>query len=204
MSSLFPPKKHGKDICTATCIFLFFSGVCAQNAPDYQFAASSGTYTALSGATTVTVSNADDGYYNGIPMGFNFIFGGVADYTDIHVSTNGWLTLGTSSSNNAISAGNTGSTNNFTVPPLAVPIIAPLWDNNSLTSTTNISYATSGTSPNRVTTVQYSNVKCTFNATSANIQFQVKFYETTNVIRFVYQPLGEAIPPTGRPGCRSV
>ena len=97
---------------------LTISTLKSQTAANYTFAASSGTYTALSGATSVTVTGSaspgavDDGKYNGIAIGFNFTFGSII-YTHIHVSTNGWLTLGTSAATNNIQNLNTGTQNGW-------------------------------------------------------------------------------------------
>ncbi len=185
------PLRPSFKLLISLLFILINSGIRAQNATNYAFTANSGSYVSLTGATPVTVANtADDGRFNGIPIGFNFTYGSTITYTHIHVSTNGWITLGTSAGANTISTALTGTLNDFTSPPSSLPVIAPLWDNNALSSTTGISYLTSGSSPNRVTTVQYSNVKCTFNAAVANIEFQVKLYESSNKIEFVYHTLG--------------
>ena len=42
---------------------------------------------------TRTAGTADEGYYNSLPIGFSFVFGGTA-YTTFSASTNGWLTFG--------------------------------------------------------------------------------------------------------------
>lgn len=104
----------------ATLFFL----LCAQNVfgqsiTNYTFSATSGSYTALTGATTATrsVGTNDEGAYNSIPIGFTFIYMG-AQYTTISASTNGWLTFGQSiSSYAATNALTTGGTR---------PLIAPL------------------------------------------------------------------------------
>lgn len=178
-------------ICACVCFCCFFSTLYSQTAASYVFTPSSSSYVPLTMATTATISGTvDEGYFNGIPMGFNFAYCGTNNYTLINVSTNGWMTLGTSTANNNIGPGNTGAVNNFTSPPLSAPIIAPLWDNNALTSNTDISYKHSGTAPNRITTVEYRRVKCTFNATPANVEFQVVFHETSGVIQFKYRVMG--------------
>ena len=67
----------------------------AQTITNYSFAASSGTFTVLSGATTATGtgSTVDEGHWNGIPIGFDFWYMGIR-YTTVSPSTNGWITLG--------------------------------------------------------------------------------------------------------------
>ncbi|MDB5272823.1 MAG: hypothetical protein JWO58_1190, partial [Chitinophagaceae bacterium] len=128
----------------------------AQTLTNYTFAASSGTFTALSGATTASLSagNTDNGDYNSLPIGFNFIYMGTT-YTTLSASTNGWLSLGstvpgTGSYGNANNLAN-GSANS------PRPIIAPLWDDINVTG--GVSYLTAGNSPNRTFTIQYLGVK---------------------------------------------
>lgn len=178
-------------------ILLFSSMGWGQSATNYTFSASSGTYTTLSGATSITPSDIDDGFFNGIPIGFNFVMNGTT-FTHAHVSTNGWMTLGTSSSNNTISS----STASNSLTSLAnSPTIAPLWDDIALSSINGISYLLSGSSPNRVLTIQYNNVKWRYDATSAVLSFQVNFYETSNSINFIYNPeAGNTVSPSASIG----
>lgn len=155
----------------------------------YSFSASSGTYTPLSGGTAVTFSAGtspylDEAYYNGIPIGFSFVFSGTS-YTHAHVSTNGLATLGTSATNNTLSS--TGLTNSFASGTYGNPILAPLWDDLAITNnSSDVSYQTTGTAGSRVFTIQYSNVKWQYDAAGAVINFQIQLYEGTNVIKYVY------------------
>lgn len=152
---------------TCLLILLFSSIGWGQTATSYTFSASSGTYTTLSGATSITPSDIDDGYYNGIPIGFNFVMNGT-NFTHAHVSTNGWMTLGTSSSNNTISS----STASNSLTSLAnSPTIAPLWDDLALSDLSGISYVTTGSSPNRIFTIQYNNVKWNYQASNPVMSF---------------------------------
>lgn len=50
----------------------------------------------------------------------------------------------------------------------------------------SLSYKTEGSAPNRVFTAQYSNVEWNYLATGAVISFQVKLYEASGVVEFVY------------------
>jgi hypothetical protein len=73
-------------------------------------------------------------------------------------------------------------------------VIAPLWDDLAVAATTdslrNIKYHVSGSAPNRVLTVEFANMRWNYNAPAANANFQVKLYETTNVIEFIYGTFG--------------
>jgi hypothetical protein len=116
-------------------VFVFISAVSfGQTAAQYTMTPTSGTYTALTTPTAVTVSAADDGFFNGIPIGFSFTFAGTA-YTQINVATNGYMTLGTVGTPNNISTATTANSLTGTIP---FPIIAPLWDDLALSSTTGI------------------------------------------------------------------
>lgn len=72
-------------------------------------------------------------------------------------------------------------------PPLT--FIAPWWDSlwKSSTSTVQqIKYQVTGTTPNRVLTIEWKNVEHYDDIASKHFSFQVKLYETTGQIRFAY------------------
>ncbi len=192
---------------TKTLLSLFVLAFCCftkvSSQVNYTFSASSGTYTLISGGTAVTLVNAgvtdatttDEGFANNIPIGFTFNYNGV-DYTTVHINTNGFLALGT-----PFTPANGYYENDLfegpIVLPSARPVIAPLWDDLDVTAANNISYSTSGTAPNRVFTVQYSNVVWDYSGSAGPvISFQVKFNETSNVIQFIYQQETAAIVNT--------
>jgi hypothetical protein len=151
----------------------------AQNITNYSFAPSAGTFTPISGGTVVPLSGGsfDDGYYNSLPIGFNFIYMGVS-YNNFSASTNGWMTLGQPitlpASANALATGVTR------------PVIAPLWDDNEMDLGT-LTYQTSGTVGNQVLTIEWLNVKWRLTATAPVVSFQVKLYEATGAVQFVYR-----------------
>lgn len=76
-------------------LYLFSTLIFTQSVTNYSFSASSGTYTSLTGSTTATRSsgNNDEGAYNGILIGFTFVYMGLP-YTSVSLSTNGWMTFG--------------------------------------------------------------------------------------------------------------
>ena len=81
------------------CLLLFFfaSSVKAQTVTNYAFAATSGTYTSISGTGTVLLGNSatanDDGVSAATPIGFNFIMNGKV-YSHFAACVNGWVRLG--------------------------------------------------------------------------------------------------------------
>ncbi|MGE5441148.1 MAG: hypothetical protein ACM3UR_14940, partial [Bacteroidota bacterium] len=146
---------------------------------NYKFSSAPGTFTALSGAnpfTWVAGATADEGYTNATEIGFSFNYAG-KDYTQFQVSTNGFLRFGADLAN---------ATKADALDGVLRQIIAPLWDNLTVGATTDITYLLEGSEPTRVLTVQWNNVKWNSSASAVNAQFQVKLYEGTNKIEFVY------------------
>jgi len=168
------------------CLFLSFKGTL--------FSALNYTESNLSVAfaynTTPTImgelaAGIDDGYTNPYPIGFNFQFGSVV-YTDFIASSNGWMSFNTgvigSDPANQL-AGNATQTANA-----ERPIIAPLWDDLDVSgSGGNVNYKLTGSAPNRVLTVEWKNMMWKNSALGPVISFQVKLYETSNIIDFCYK-----------------
>src|SRR5687768_6777114 len=77
-------------------------------AQHYNFAASSGTFTAVSG-TAVDAIETDDAISGNIPIGFSFNYFGTA-YTELKASSNGFLTFNLTSSDQRSNAFNSFST----------------------------------------------------------------------------------------------
>src|ERR1043165_4001601 len=173
------------------CLLVFFAISNAQP-PNYALQAISGTYTALSGGTSVTLTyngaaNYDDGIAipaNAIPIGFSFNYNGT-NYTTIRPCANGWATF----SSTALTNNTDTWTNNLASGPAANqrPLLAPLWDDNDMGAIDAVTYQLSGSSPNRILTIEWANAKWDFNAALGVMSFQVKLYETSNVIEFVYK-----------------
>ncbi len=131
--------------------------------------------TALTGATSGPTG--DDGNVN-ISIGFPFVYAG-ASYSSLKLSTNGWVSLN--------QTGSLGYLNNdlfTTTVPNAT--IAPWWDDLNDDATSAVYYKTEGTTPNRVFTAEWNRVLTYYTGADARISFQVKLYETTNVIEFHY------------------
>jgi PKD repeat protein len=131
--------------------------------------------TALSGATSGPTG--DDGNSN-VSIGFTFSYAG-NNYTTLKISTNGWLSLN--------QTGTTGYSNAdlFTsTAPNAT--IAAWWDDLSDDATSSVNYTTTGSAPNRVFTGEWNRVLTYYSGATARISFQIKLFETTNVIEFHY------------------
>jgi subtilisin-like proprotein convertase family protein len=150
-----------------------------------------GTFNEVVGGTATSLTaTADDQISASFPIGFNFEYAGTT-YTSLRASSNGLLTFN--------ATGNTGATNNLnTATGSYRPGLAPLWDD--LQCASGVTYQLSGTAPNQVLTVQWLNMEWNFGANASVISFQVKLYETTNVIDFVYRSEAAAGNPTGNDG----
>ena len=154
-------------LATVTSSFAQVSG--------YVFSQTSGTYTEITGGTVLGTATNDDSSFDALNIGFNFTYNN-APFSQISVNANGFMSLGGAvlSSYFALS---TGTSNN---------VIAPLsGDLQGNTTSGELSYLLSGTAPNQVLTVQWKNYR-SFNATGDVNNFQVKLYETSNVIEVVY------------------
>ena len=160
----------------------------------YSFSTGTSTFTTVTGNTNPTLitpfinyGTADEGYANGLPIGFAFDYNGVS-YTQFNVNVNGFLTLGEGFKN---SPDEDYYVNNLTSGALIQnsirPIIAPLWGDHNLVDNANIKYLLTGVAPNRILTVEWSKARWLYSGTAATISFQAKLYETTNVIEFLYK-----------------
>ena len=180
-------------LALAVLIFLHFR-VGAQAVTNYTFAASNGTFTALSSPSSTTwTGSTDDGVSALIPIGFDFWYMGVR-YTNVSASTNGWLALGSVPTDFIY-------TNSLSTGGSPRPVIAPLWDDLDIGATANVTYKTSGAVGARVFTVQYLNVRWNYRALGAVCSFQVNFHEGTGRIEYVYRSdLTLAISPSASIG----
>lgn len=170
-----------------------------------------GTYDDLAGNGTKITTN-----YLGQPMGtvndnssiqnigFTFNFSGT-NFTQFVLNTNGFIKLGTdtvsaSQAVNVLSTTATGATN----------VIYPCNINLQPTGNTEYRVYTSGTAGSQVCTIQFKAV--TDSGCPAcgptdrqfdNMEFQIKLYEATNVIEFVYGSFTASVNPSNffQPNC---
>jgi len=135
-------------------------------------------------------TSGDDNYSRVINLPFTFEYQG-QPVNHFRATTNGALWMDTT-------VLQTGVTNNLSSTSTR-SAIAPYWDdlvvlgNNFANINSCIAYQVTGTAPNRVMTVEWANMEV-FNQSSPNLNYQVKLYETTNNIEFVY---GNMTPFTG-------
>ncbi len=135
----------------------------------YIFTAATGTYTPVTG-TTIAGLNVDDAISAAIPIGFTFVYG-ENNFTQVKVSTNGWIGLGTNFPNSTLLNALAGLNR--------IPVVAPLWDDLTMAAG-NVQYLTTGTAPNRIFTIQYTEARWNFNSVG-RFSFQVRLYENGKI-----------------------
>ena len=134
----------------------------------YSFSATNGAYSPITG--TDAAISSDDAISAAIPLGFSFPYG-ADSFTEIKISSNGWVGLGTSQSSSNLS--------NQLASTSYVPVIAALWDDTSMSSG-NVETLLQGSAPNRVFVVQYNNLKWNYSGDN-QYNFQIRLYESGKI-----------------------
>ncbi len=134
------------------------------------------------GTTYLVGPTRDDSASAVMNIGFNFYYfsGGGTPFTQFSASSNGAMRLGAT----AILGTTIGS--NF---PLATQaIIAPYLSDLKISTLGKVHYKTVGTAPNRTLVVEFLNMKINYSGvqTTYDGTFQVRLYEQSNIIEFVY------------------
>jgi hypothetical protein len=154
--------------------------VSAQNAANYSFAtATSGSLVDMSSGTTLLVAADQDDVASAVtPIGFDFVFQGVA-YSQFSASSNGLIRLGPTAVQTASPYKPLGQA--------GLALIAPYGADQRTHTTGRVHFRVDGTAPNRVLVVEFLNMQANFNAGgAANLTYQALLSETTGVIEFRY------------------
>lgn len=151
---------------------------------NYSFRAFTASFDTIVGGTDDNLVEDDDELGNVISLGFSFDFDGTS-YTHVVASSNGWLSFDTSATSSTL-------TNDLDRSSTAIrPLLAPLWDDLDGRASTGgpskASYATTGSSPNRVFTYEWQRWEWNYSASNAVISFQVKLFEGSDKIEFHYR-----------------
>ncbi|MEP7169512.1 MAG: fibronectin type III domain-containing protein [Bacteroidota bacterium] len=156
------------------------------------------TYTPLAGASPVsswrngtgTPISRDDNLSNNQPIGFPFVYNGVRS-DSFRVSTNGFITFNTTSGATGGGAGAYGYDDAaFTIANGTVTSLAGLYEDMYAPSlTTSIVYKTAGSSPNRILTVEWIDMKHTLDTLNPSLNFQVKLYEADGHLEYIYSTM---------------
>lgn len=144
-----------------------------------------GQPTDMTGATEVIGANVDEGVAGTYPIGFTFNFGGGnlnygpgTDYTDFSVSSNGWMTLGSTAPTDPM------PTNRFD-DATTYPMIAPFWDDMQTGRDGYVRYKTVGTAPNRMLVVEY-RLRRAGAIDGGLYHFEIRLHEGSNIMTFFY------------------
>lgn len=150
-------------------------------AENYCFSASSRTYDNLLSTTDVPnlAASSDDALSSSVALPFTFNFAG-SFYSNIRVSSNGWVTFASPS----ITASQ-NYTNNVSNANLIRPALFALWDDIELTVVPK--YVVSGTAPNRIFKIEFAKQKWDYAGPTDAISFQIWLYEKSNVIEYIYK-----------------
>ena len=191
-SGVVPVTARNSAVETAT---LRENGILAV-ATDYTWSQSTGAYTEITGGTVHGTASNDDTSFNAVSLGFTFNYNGV-DYTQVSIQSNGFAAMGATVSNSYTPL-SSGATNN---------VLSALGrDLQGNGTTSELMSKLEGTAPNRVFTIQWKHYKRYGTAYAGDsFNFQIKLYETTNVVEYVYGPftaVSVTTPPTIQVGLR--
>ncbi|MBM3430197.1 MAG: hypothetical protein FJX99_04340, partial [Bacteroidetes bacterium] len=164
-----------KSLAITLAIFIAGIGsVLGQAVSSYTPLVTSGTYVSIGANGTEILGNVDDGNSSATNIGFTFIMGGQS-FTQFIANSNGHIRLGgTIPQSNSAPLSSTSNT---------YAISAAGRDGRS---TGGVVYFLSGTAPNRVGIIQYTNYDLLWDATTRRVSFQIRLYEGTNVIEIIY------------------
>ncbi len=139
------------------------------------------TYSYNPAPAIVFPGNTNEGISVPINIGFNFVYQGIS-YNQLKISTNGFVTFNL--------AAITGMPSNDLSGNLSRPILAPLWDDLSTSAAGNVNYRL-GPNPTiplkNVLTIEWKLMNWNRTTTQEVISFQLKLYDSTNVIEFLYR-----------------
>ncbi len=178
-------------------VSVFSTELFSQSINNYTVSRNTGiSYTSISSTGTSVPTWRNTGQYSQddnrsifIDIGFDYWYNGVR-YTKFSISTNGFIDFSSSTANGTGTGAYGYQNTRFSNTTPTGLSLAPMYDD--LTAQggvealgNSIKYQTTGSSPNRVLTVEWVNL-AVYNNTTPSINFQVKLYETTGVIEFVY------------------
>lgn len=183
-------------LCSFACLFSLKS-FAQLNYQTGGFSTAASTYTDLgTNGTVVTMTDIDAGHSAPLDIGFTFRFNGT-NYDSLVMYVDGFVKLGRDTASGPLlfttfvqpPAGGPFNSTNPLDTNLIVPFGQDLWDRGGLQAS-EFRIFTTGTVGSRVCTIQWKNVSDKLqNAVTSQydtINFQLKLYETTNWIEFVY------------------
>jgi Secretion system C-terminal sorting domain len=193
-------------------VFIFQGFMSYAQISSYTFSQSNSTYVSITGGSLLGTATNDEEFFtdstnlaggttanggSGFPIGFNFTYNGVV-FDRIGINTNGWISLGQSSSSPAVNMGATAGSNVYT-PISSTSTTTPTQLRNRISALggdlqgqagASLRVQTIGTAPSRTLVVQWTNYKrFGTSGTGDTLTFQIRLVETTNEINIVYDSL---------------
>jgi hypothetical protein len=165
-------------------VVLLLPNVVKASVSNYTFGATSGIYTPITGGT-VLVSGAawDDTTSALLSIPFSFTYNN-AVYTSLSINSNGFITLGATSSSSSYCGLQTSPANS--IAGYGTDLVGA-------SATSSIKYSTIGTAPNRQFVIQWTECKH-WNAVAGNsYTFQIVLNETSNTVQVIW---GAVTSPT--------
>jgi hypothetical protein len=189
----------GTDSLASTQTFnVTFKRVAVPCLTDFSVTRATGiTYTSISStgnsfASWRNTTSIDDNRSAATPIGFTFKYIGV-DYTSFSASTNGFLDFSSSTASGSGTTAYGYQNTQFTATTGTLLALGPLYDDlifpTGTLQTNMMKYQLDGSAPNRVLTVEWIGVRSFSSSGAGNMNFQVKLYETSNRIEFIYGPM---------------
>ncbi len=140
----------------------------------YNFSQTTGTYTALGAGATTAFTLTDDNKTANLTIPFTFTYSGTG-YTTCRITTNGFLTLGSNPADDEyLPISGAGGALSTAISGLGADLNSTL------------KYQTLGTTPNRIFVAEWSDVDRYDIVGAEDLEFQIRLYETTNVIEIQY------------------
>ncbi len=173
----------------------------AQTAASYSFSRSAGTFNSIIGgsgtvALTGTTLNTGDSAITNIPIGFTFFYCGT-NHTVLSANANGYLSLANDSLSDDPDYKNLSSS--LSSISNGAGLLMAFWKDLYGVAKTAY-YQTSGTAGSRVFTFEYADWSRCCSSGSASMNFQIKLYEGTNIVEFVYGSGLGSLPTTATIG----
>lgn len=179
-----------------------FSAIAQSNFSSTNFRVGQSTYTDISSTGTAIAMTNNEAGVSTTPqnIGFNFQFNDSV-FTQFRIHADGILRLGTeapaAATNISVSPANSHAAVFTSTADSFQYVILPFFTNLVAAGSPAFHVQTSGVAPNRVCTIQWKNLRDADNSNGAvlhqftQLEFQVKLYEGSNDIEFVY---GSFIP----------
>ena len=186
--------KPSKSIQLIVFFLLFFTSSKAQLLSTYDFTSFTNTYVPITGGTVLGTATAVSGnatsldkfiYAVTLPFSFKYEYN---YFTTGNVSANGFMTLGSPSPSNQLNTMlDTSAASNAVMSAMGGDLNGYYIAANA-SQCGEIRYETLGASPNRIFVVQYKNMRPWSSSTTYTnaLNFQIRLYETTNVIEYSY------------------